>query len=184
MDELYIKQSFHLANLDILASQTAVQAGYIAWVDGYGRYTAAPSGSFGTADGLHIIDGQDNVQWGDDTQFLSLPDENFVSITTTNGVPTTLYNHTVSVGGVMSIRANIVAIRSSGAVVGKFIREFTVKRIGSGSAMILQDLVPSPDHVEDPNLSVTDSVSGANVIILVTGLSGTVDWHAHIEVVS
>jgi hypothetical protein len=184
MTELYIKQSFHLANLDLLALQTAVQAGFIAWIDGYGRYTAAPSGTFGTADGLHVIDGQDSVQWGDDTQFLSSPDEDFVSITTTNSVPTTLYSHTISIGGSISVRATIIAIRSSGVVIGKFVREFTAKRIGAGSPAILQDLVPSPDYIEDPNLSVSDSVSGPNIVIIVTGLSGTIDWHAHVEVVS
>jgi hypothetical protein len=184
MTDLYFKQSFHLADLDSLALQTAVQAGFIAWIDGYGRYTAAPASTFGPADGLHVVNGQDNVQWGDDTQFLSLPDEELVSVTTTNSVPTTLYNNTVSVGGTISIRATIIAIRSSGAVVGKFVREFTAKRIGAGSPAILQDLVPSPDYVEDPNLSVADSVNGPNVVIIVTGLSGTVNWHAHVETVS
>lgn len=181
MTELYIKQSFHLANLDLLASQTAVQPGFIAWVDGYGRYTAAPAGTFGIADGLHVVDGQDNVQWGDDSKFLFTPDSGDFSITTTNAVPTSLYIKFINPASSIAIRATIVAVRSTGSIVGKFVREFTVKRVNSGSAVLLQDLVPSPDYIEDPSLSVSDSVSGVNAIITVTGLSGTVDWHGHIE---
>jgi hypothetical protein len=107
-----------------------------------------------------------------------------VSITTTNAVSSLLYSTTVAVGGTTSIRATIVAIRSSGAVIGKFVREFTVKRVGAGSALLVQDLVPSPDYAEDLNLAITDTVSGPNAVILVTGLSGTVDWHGLIEVIS
>jgi hypothetical protein len=109
---------------------------------------------------------------------------NPASVTTTNAVPTQLYSTTVAVGGITSLRATIVAIRSSGAVIGKFVREFTVKRVGSGSATLVQDLVPSPDYLDDLNLAVTDTVSGPNAVIMVTGLSGTVDWHALIEVTS
>ena len=109
---------------------------------------------------------------------------NLASITTTNAAPTQLYSTTLVAGGTTSLRATIVAIRSSGAVIGKFVREFTVKRVGSGSAVLVQDLVPSPDYQEDLNLVVTDTVSGPNAVIMVTGLSGTVDWHGLIEVVS
>jgi hypothetical protein len=107
-----------------------------------------------------------------------------VATTTTNAVPTQLYSASLVVGGTTSIRATVVAIRSSGAVIGKFVREFTVKRIGSGSATLVQDLVPSPDYQEDLNLAITDTVSGPNAVIMVTGLSGTVDWHGLIEVIS
>lgn len=106
------------------------------------------------------------------------------TVTTTNAVPSLLYSTTLSVGGTSSLRATIVAIRSSGAVIGKFVREFTVKRIGAGSATLVQDLVPSPDYQEDLNLAITDTVSGPNAVIMVTGLSGTVDWHGLIEVIS
>jgi hypothetical protein len=106
------------------------------------------------------------------------------SVTTTNAVPSLLFSTTVSTGGTTSLRATIVAIRSSGAVIGKFVREFTVKRIGSGVAILAQDLVPSPDYIEDVSLAITDTVNGPNAVIMVTGLSGTVGWHGLIEVIS
>lgn len=107
-----------------------------------------------------------------------------VAVTTTNSVPTPLYTRTLAVGGIVSLRATVIAVRSSGATIGKFVREFTVKRVGSGLATLVQDLVPSPDYQEDLNLVITDTVSGPNAVIMVTGLSGTVDWHGLIEVIS
>jgi len=106
------------------------------------------------------------------------------SIVTTDTVPTQLYSLELGTDKVTAIRATIIAIRTSGVIVAKFVREFTVKRVGSGSATLLQDLVPSPDYKEDSNLDVTDTIDGPSAVILVTGLSGTVEWHSLIEVVS
>lgn len=182
MTPLIFRQIIHLSNLDALAAEGAVQPGFIAWVDGYGRYIAAPSGTFAVIDGVHVVSGQDNVEWADDTNFLSSPNLAFPATTTTNNVPALLYTRTLDPGSIISIRATIIAIRSSGNIVGKFTREFTVKRDGSNPAALVQDLVTSPDYTEDPNLSVTDSVSGPNATITVAGLSGTVNWHGHIEI--
>lgn len=184
MAPLIFRQIVHLASLDALAAEKAVQPGFIAWIDGYGRYTAAPVGTFAVVDGLHVVSGQDNVEWGDDTNFLSSPNISFPSTTTTNNVPALLYSKTLDAGSIISIHATIIAIRSTGSIVGKFSREFTIKRDGSNPADLLQDLVTSPDYTEDPNLSVSDSVSGPNAVIMVAGLSGTVDWHGHIEITS
>jgi hypothetical protein len=84
----------------------------------------------------------------------------------------------------MSLRAMIVAGRPTGDVIGKFVREFTVKRVGNGLALLLQELVPSLDYQEFPDLAVNCSVSGSNAVIMVTGLAGTIVWHGLIEVIS
>jgi len=68
MTGLFFRQSLHMPSLLALASETAVKPGFIAWVDGYGRYSAAPAGTFGASDGYHVIDGQDSVQWADDSR--------------------------------------------------------------------------------------------------------------------
>lgn len=94
MAPLIFRQIVHLASLDALAAEKAVQPGFIAWIDGYGRYTAAPVGTFAVIDGLHVVSGQDNVEWGDDTNFLSSPNISFPSTTTTNNVPALLYRKT------------------------------------------------------------------------------------------
>jgi hypothetical protein len=106
------------------------------------------------------------------------------SIVTTDTVPTQLYSMELGTDRVTAIRATIIAIRTSGVIVAKFVREFTVKRVGSGSATLLQDIAPSPDYKEDSNLDVTATIDGPSAVILVTGLSGTIEWHSLIEIVS
>jgi hypothetical protein len=103
-----------------------------------------------------------------------------VTITTTNDMPQTLYSRTLTLGTVMTLRATIVTSLADGSTVGRFVREFTAKRDGSGTTL-LQDLVPSPDYQEDPGLAVQSGVSGTNATITVTGLSGTLTWQARIE---
>jgi hypothetical protein len=109
----------------------------------------------------------------------------FVSITTTNAVPTLLYSKTLTPNSGVTFRATILVTRGPNAsVVGKFIREFTVKRFGSNPVALLQDLVPSLDYKEDPGLSLAPSVDVTNATIMVTGLSATLTWHGRIEFVS
>lgn len=68
MTGLFFRQSLYLSSLLALANETAVKPGFVAWIDGYGRYSAATAGAFGVADGYHVIDGQDGVQWADDSK--------------------------------------------------------------------------------------------------------------------
>ena len=104
--------------------------------------------------------------------------------TTTNIIPTSLYVRTVPPGSTLTIRIAIVAVNSSGLTVGKFIREMTAKRVGTAFAILLQDLVPSPDYTENINLAVSCSVNGTNAVVLVQGLAATVVWHGLAEVLS
>ncbi len=106
------------------------------------------------------------------------------STTTTNAVPTTFYTKTVPPAGMVALRATIVAMTSTGAVVGKFVRELTAKRVDLGNAVLNQDLVPSPDYSENAGLEVSCSVSGPNAILVVTGIAATIMWHGLVEVLS
>jgi hypothetical protein len=105
-----------------------------------------------------------------------------VAITTTNAVPALLFQNTLSPSSSVSFRATVVV--EAATVIGKFIREFTVKRVGVGPAVLAQDLVPSPDYKENPSLSVVTGVNSNNATIMVTGLPATLVWHGQIEVVS
>lgn len=67
MSKIYIQQSFYLPDLDSLAAQPNVEPGFVAWIVGVdGAYIAVVSGEFGEADGIHIINGQNGVDWIDD----------------------------------------------------------------------------------------------------------------------
>jgi limonene-1,2-epoxide hydrolase len=111
-------------------------------------------------------------------------DEVLVALTTTNAVPQPLYQLTLSPSSTVTFRSTVIATASSAVVVGKFVREFTVKRNGSNPAVLVQDLVPSPNYQENPGLDVSPGVNTNNAVITVTGLAGTVTWHGRIEVVS
>lgn len=66
MTHLYIRQTLNPANLTELANTQGINPGFVAWVDGYGPYIAAPPGTFITADGIHIVNGYLGVvQWAD-----------------------------------------------------------------------------------------------------------------------
>ena len=117
-----------------------------------------------------------------DTQVSGSPT---ASIVTTNAVPTQLYQKTLNPSSGSTFRASIVAVRGTTAsVIGKFVREFTAKREGILPAVLLQDLVPSPDYQELPGLNVSVGVDANNANIVVTGLAATVTWVARVEVVS
>ncbi len=104
--------------------------------------------------------------------------------TSTNTIPIQLYRRTLDPSEVMTFRATVAAERFGVSQVGKFVREFTVKRVGFGPAILVQDLVPSPDYQEDPGLAVTAGVDSSSATIMVTGLAGTVDWYAVIQLVA
>jgi hypothetical protein len=106
------------------------------------------------------------------------------AITTTNAVPSVLYTKMVSPSTTMALRITVVTTSNSGVITGKFVREFTVSRILSGSATLVQELIPSPDYQIIPDLAVNCSVDSTNAIVLVTGMPGTVIWHSLIEVIS
>ena len=103
--------------------------------------------------------------------------------TTTNSMPQLLYQRTLNPAEVVTFRATVAAERFAVSTVGKFVREFTVKRDGSGPAILIQDLVPAPDYQDDPGLAVTTGVDASSATITVTGIAGTVDWFAVIQVV-
>lgn len=107
-----------------------------------------------------------------------------VSATTTNAVPVTLFQKTLDPSSTKTFRATITAARGpSATVVGKFVREFTAKRDGSNPAVLLQDLVPSPDYQDDPGIAVAPGVDVNNATLVITGLAGTLTWYGRVEVV-
>jgi hypothetical protein len=104
-----------------------------------------------------------------------------VTIVTTNASSNVLYQKTVDPGSIFSARALIIAETSTGNIAGKFVREFTVKRLGSNIATLLQELVPSIDYKESISLTVSCGTSGNNAVINVTGIPGTLTWHCLVE---
>lgn len=106
------------------------------------------------------------------------------SITTTTTLWTQLYAKTVPIESALTIRIAVVATNNAGVTVAKFIREMTAKRIGSNPAVLLQELVPSPDYSESISLDIACSVNGTNAVVMVKGFAATVYWHGLAEVLS
>lgn len=107
------------------------------------------------------------------------------SVQTTNNTPFLLYSQTLAADAVLTLRATITARRvGTASIIGKFVREFTTRRVGGAAAVLVQDLAPSPDTKDDPTLDVTDTTFINNAQILVTGISGPIVWNATIEVTS
>jgi hypothetical protein len=72
MDSFFIRESLHFPDLASMGAIKAVNPGFIAWADGFGRYTAVPAGTFGIPDGLHVVAGQNGVQWADESKFAAV----------------------------------------------------------------------------------------------------------------
>lgn len=107
-----------------------------------------------------------------------------VSATTTNAVPVPIFQNTLDPSTLKTFRATITVTRGpSAAVVGKFVREFTVRRNGAAPAALLQDLVPSPDYQEDLGLAVAPGVDTNNATLIITGLAATLTWFGRVEIV-
>lgn len=129
-------------------------------------------------DGFGTIVQELNAGGGDSTVQI-------VSLLTSNAVPNLLFQYTLNPSTSATFRATIAVTRvSSAAVVGKFVREFTVKRVGSGPAVLLQDLVPSLDYQEDPGLAVASGVDTNNATITVTGMPAALAWHGRVEIIA
>lgn len=112
------------------------------------------------------------------------PNVQVISTTTTNAVPVQIFQHLCLSNSSTTFRVTLIAVRNAtAAVVGKFVREFTVKRVGVNNPMLLQDLVPSPDYHEDAGLEATSGVDGLNAVMTVTGIAATLVWRGRVEIV-
>jgi hypothetical protein len=112
------------------------------------------------------------------------PSVRIISVMTTNAVPTQIFQHMCSPNTSTSFRATITATRSpTASIVGRFIREFTVKRVGVDNSVILQDLIPSPDYYEDASIGVDVGADTVNATLTATGMAGTLVWHGRVEIV-
>jgi hypothetical protein len=63
-----LRQIIHVETLADLTAELGCAPGYMAWVDGYGRYTAIPVDTY-SVDNLHVVEGYaaDNIQWADES---------------------------------------------------------------------------------------------------------------------
>lgn len=68
MSDFYIRQSLHFTDTASLAAERGISPGFIAWVNGR-RFVAVPITDRldYPVDGVHVIAGQDNIKWIDET---------------------------------------------------------------------------------------------------------------------
>jgi hypothetical protein len=183
---LYFRQNLHVTTLSDLTAEVGVSVGFGAWVDGYGKYSAVPADTF-TVDGLHVLEGQDGVQWADESSSYinnwAVTDwyiDGYIGSDTNDGLT-----------DLTPIKTGVELLRRLGPY-AMWEQSVTIHVLANGmiDALVLCGLMAaSTDHLDivgTPTVQASDSVltftnlSHATPSATLMTANGIADWTSHI----
>jgi hypothetical protein len=98
-------------------------------------------------------------------------------VTTTDGTPTAIITYAVPADTIVHFAATIVCLKTDGSSGGGWVLHNCFRRDGTADVAEVGTHAKVGEHKDDPAYDVTDSASGANIIITVTGKAATtLNW--------